>query len=98
MIYISYYTDSQDVRISSPAANAKTLSISRALQKNGYRIKIYSTCTTATKGGWISKRNFDLDVGIACRQIGFFSSKIGLARRLQYYWANVRTFFTLLVM
>ena len=40
MIYITYYTTPDDLRKNSPAANSKTVSISKALAKNGINVEI----------------------------------------------------------
>ena len=97
MIYISYYTTPDDQRISSPAANAKTLSIARALRKNGHTVDILSTCTVAKKGGLIPGRRLRLQEGISCKQYALINTKIGPLRRLQYWFANFRLFVELLL-
>lgn len=96
MFYISYYTTPDDVRASSPAAVAKTESISRALAANGIDVTILSTCTVANSGsGFVKGRKFTVDEKITCKQIPFFITGFGPFRRLQYILANIWLFFTL---
>lgn len=96
MFYISYYTTPDDVRASSPAANAKTLSISKALAANGIDVTILSTCTVAKSGkGFQKGRKFSVGENITCKQIPFFITGFGPLRRLQYILANVWLFLTL---
>ena len=96
MYYIGYYTKPDDQRISSPAANAKILSISEALGRNAIDVEILSTCTVARGRGWIRGRRFELSDHVRCTQYGLYATKFGPLRRLQYYAANLRMFFTLL--
>ncbi len=96
MFYISYYTTHDDVRASSPAANAKTLSISKALAANGIRVTILSTCTVAKSGkGFVKGRRFSVDENVNCKQIPFFITGFGPFRRIQYILANIYLFFVL---
>lgn len=96
MIYIAYYTTADDARISSPAANSKTYSISKALAKNGIDVEILSTCTVAKSGRFICGRKFNVADKVVCKQYALFNTNFGPLRRLQYYFANIRVFFELL--
>jgi len=96
MFYISYYTTPDDARKSSPAANAKTLSVAKSLASNGIDVEILSTCTVASKGKFIKGRRFKVDDGIVCRQFSLFNTGFGPFRRLQYILANMRLFLVLL--
>lgn len=96
MFYVSYYTTPDDVRASSPAANAKTLSISKALAANGIRVTILSTCTVAKSGkGFVKGRRFSVDENVDCKQIPFFITSFGPFRRIQYILANIYLFLVL---
>ena len=97
MIYITYYTTPDDKRKSSPAANAKAISISKALAKNGIDVKILSTCTVAKEGKFIKGRKFKLQDGVECKQYALYNTSFGPFRRLQYYFANIRVFTYLLL-
>lgn len=98
MFYISYYTTPDDVRASSPAANAKTLSISKALADVGESVKIISTCTVAKSGrGFVRGRTFSVCENVTCRQTPFFITGFGPFRRLQYVMANVYLFLVLVL-
>ena len=96
MLYIAYYTKPDDARLSSPAANEKIKSISKALGENGVSVEILSTCTVASKGRFIRGRKFKVFDNVVCRQYSLFNTKFGPFRRLQYIWASLRIFFTLL--
>ena len=96
MLYIAYYTTSDDARISSPAANEKIKSISKAIGENGIPVKILSTCTVASKGRFIRGRKFNLFKNVTCKQYPLFNTSFGPFRRLQYIWASIKIFFTLL--
>ena len=96
MFYISYYTTPDDVRASSPAANAKTLSISKALVANGINVTILSTCTVAKSGkGFVKGRKFPVDKNVNCKQIPFFITRFGPLCRIQYILANIYLFLVL---
>ncbi len=96
MFYISYYTTPDDVRASSPAAVAKTESISKAFASNGIDVTILSTCTVAKSGrGFVKGRKFSVADKVTCKQIPFFITGFGPFRRLQYILANIYLFFTL---
>jgi hypothetical protein len=97
MFYISYYTTPDDVRASSPAANAKTLSISKAIAETGEKVKILSTCTVAKSGsGFVKGREFLVSENVCCKQIPFFITGFGPFRRLQYIIANIYLFLVLI--
>lgn len=96
MLYITYYTTPDDKRKSSPAANAKALSISKALAANGIDVTLLSTCTVAKSGKLIKGRRFEVSKGVTCKQYSLFNTGFGPLRRLQYYIANARVFLTLL--
>lgn len=98
MFYISYYTTPDDVRASSPAANAKTLSVSKALAANGIKVTILSTCTVAKSGkGFVKGRRFSVDENVDCKQIPFFITGFGPFRRIQYILANIYLFLVLVL-
>lgn len=96
MFYIGYYTTPNDVRISSPAANAKIISISEAFVANGIPVDIISSCTVAKKNGYIKGRCFEISKDIKCKQFALWGTKFGPLRRLQYILANLRIFFLLI--
>lgn len=95
MYRIGYYTTPTDERISSPAANAKIISISEAFAKNGIPVKIISSCTMAGEKGYIKGRTFEISENIACKQFALWGTSYGPFRRLQYILANLRIFFLL---
>ena len=83
MLYITYYTTPDDKRKSSPAANAKALSISKALAANGIDVTLLSTCTVAKSGRFIKGRRFEVSKGVTCKQYSLFNTGFGPLRRLQ---------------
>ena len=97
MYYIGYYTPPGDVRISSPAANAKILSIAQALGENNIKVNILSTCTVASKKGFIPGRTLRLFENVKCRQYALYGTRPGLIRKIQHALANTRIFLTLLL-
>ena len=96
MLYIAYYTTADDKRLSSPAANAKIVSISKAIAKNDERVTVLSSCTVAKQKGFVKGRFFKLTDNVYCKQYSLFGTSFGPLRRLQYYCANARIFLTLL--
>lgn len=88
MYYIGYYTTDDDIRISSPAANAKIVSISEALVHNKINVEIISTCSVAEQKGFVHGRKIAVEDGVTCRQTSFFSSSIGFIRHIQYWLTN----------
>lgn len=96
MIYVSYYSTPDDVRIASPAANAKVLSISRAIESNGERILIFSSTTRASVVGRIKGRDVEISLKTKCHQIGFYSSNNRWSRILQNLLGNLKVFGRLL--
>ena len=100
MLYITYYTTADDVRISSPAANTKARCIAQALVKNREQVQMLSTCAVAKQGTqkrWIRGRRFTVDTGIGCKQFSFLRTAFGPLRRLQHYFFNLRIFLYLLL-
>lgn len=89
MYYVGYYTTDDDVRVSSPAANAKIISISEALRNNGIQVEIISTCNTAAGAGFIPGRKLFVEKGVSCRQIPFISTNMGFLRHIQYWLTNL---------
>ena len=98
MYYIAYYTLPDDVRLSSPAANAKIPVIAKAFADAGEKVEIISTCTVVKDGvkGKIKGRSFKVDEGVECTQFSTYATKKGWLRHLLYWLANIKLFFKLL--
>ncbi len=96
MYYIGYYTIPGDLRVSSPAANGKILSISQALAANGIKVNILSSCIVANRKGFIPGRRLELFPNVVCHQYTLYGAGSGLVRKIQHAAANIRVFLTLL--
>lgn len=97
MIYVTYHSTAEDVRVCSPAANTKVETIAEALERNGINVEIISTCQRATVQGPIPSRTYKLGKLVRCLQTPFYSSNSRLIRILQNIFCNLFLFFFLLV-